>query len=382
MRRKLKIVLYSPVLYPNIWGGAIVPYKLAFELLKFADVTLITYDIKVNEGKEIIKKIDESEKFKIFRFKPLVLKLFRSPQFFSLKLLRCFYKKVSRSDVVHMFGFYHYPSLFILSLLTRILNKPLIYTPVGLHEGFEFLRRRKMIFLTKILLIPLRKSKLVVVSERDIGLLKKLGLKNGKVKIIPHGFDAIPQINCNRDENLILCVGRFDWNKGQDKLLFIMKKIVEKSPEKKLVIAGKITKMSFYKKILDLRKKLKLEKNVKIIPDVPWKKLIKLYNRAYVFVFPSSIDSYGLVNLEAMSVGLPVIATNVGGISSIVKNGKTGFLVDVEDHDKFAELILKVMKDKKIRNFLSKNAVSYVKKYSWKKYAEKLMKIYVKEMKN
>jgi glycosyltransferase involved in cell wall biosynthesis len=215
-----------------------------------------------------------------------------------------------------------------------------------------------------------------VLTKADIKCLKKFGLRPNKIEIIPHGFNPIPFKKEKKDENLVLSVGRFDWNKGQDLLLLAMRKIVEKNPNVKMIIAGKITKKKFYDRVLQLRNKFGLEKNVEIMPDVTHEELVKLYNKASVFVFPSIVDSYGLVNLEAMSVGLPVIASNVGGVSEVVKHKKTGFLIKAGDYEKIAELILRLLKNKKLREKIGKNAINHVKKFSWEKCVKKTMKVY------
>jgi glycosyltransferase involved in cell wall biosynthesis len=80
-----------------------------------------------------------------------------------------------------------------------------------------------------------------------------------------------------------------------------------------------------------------------------------------VFVLPTLSESFGIVNLEAMASGLPIVATKVGGLPDIIKSGENGFLVEPKNPEAVAEKILLVLRDDALRERISKNNKDKVK---------------------
>ena len=98
---------------------------------------------------------------------------------------------------------------------------------------------------------------------------------------------------------------------------------------------------------------------------VPHRELVGLYNRADVFVFPSVLDTFSLVILEAMACGLPVAAYDVPSPSDIVQNGITGFVGDSLEEN--------IEKSYEKLHELSDNARHYPESQSWKSIAEQFI---------
>jgi glycosyltransferase involved in cell wall biosynthesis len=97
------------------------------------------------------------------------------------------------------------------------------------------------------------------------------------------------------------------------------------------------------------------------------KELVKIYNDSFVTLCTSRLETFGLVPLESMACGIPVIATNVSGHRETVIDGKTGFLVDF-DPKEIADKILYLIDDKKIAVELGKNARKHIQKsWTWEK---------------
>ena len=97
---------------------------------------------------------------------------------------------------------------------------------------------------------------------------------------------------------------------------------------------------------------------------------------ADVVVMPSHYESFGMVALEAMACGTPVIATDVGGLSQLVRDGETGFLVPGMDLVALAESLGKVLSDKKLRERLGKQASEYAEAYAWPGIAGQVIDLY------
>ena len=125
-------------------------------------------------------------------------------------------------------------------------------------------------------------------------------------------------------------------------------------------------------------------KNIEFLGALKHEKLADYYNLADVFVLPSvtsrmGTEGQGLVLLEAMSCGTPVIGTNTGGIPAIVKNNQTGILVNERNENQLANAVIKMLSDKKLSQRLSNNGIKFVKNnYSWDIIAKKFDEIYRK----
>lgn len=120
-----------------------------------------------------------------------------------------------------------------------------------------------------------------------------------------------------------------------------------------------------------------LKDNVRLIGPVINNDLLSYYNAADIFILASSYESFGIVLLEAMSCGLPVIATDVGGMRQIVKPDYNGFLVQLNHPQSFAQTINKVLTNDTLRYDLSKNAISSVREYTWERVANLYERYYL-----
>ena len=123
---------------------------------------------------------------------------------------------------------------------------------------------------------------------------------------------------------------------------------------------------------------------MEFLGGVSQKDLADYYNLADVFVLPSvtskiGTEGLGLVLLEAMACGTPVIGTNTGGIPTIVKNNQNGLLVREKNWNELGNSIIKILSDAKLSKKLSKNGIKFVKNnYSWETVAKKFDNLYRK----
>ncbi|MCE7697681.1 MAG: glycosyltransferase family 4 protein [Methanobacterium paludis] len=227
-------------------------------------------------------------------------------------------------------------------------------------------------------------SRSVAISEGTLKNCAEIGLKNRKFEIIPFGVDTgfFKPLKVNKDKNSfqILAVGYLIERKGFEYLIRAMNNVLEKYDNVYLKIVGS---GPLEKKLKELVKDLKLKKNVEILKNVPDKDLLKLYNSSDLFVLPSVVDSQGnteglgVVLLEAMACGLPVIGSDIGGIPDIIQDGKTGLLVPEKDVDGLFKSIIILIEDEDLRKKIALSGHNMViEKFSWSKIAEKYIKIY------
>ena len=118
---------------------------------------------------------------------------------------------------------------------------------------------------------------------------------------------------------------------------------------------------------------LNLQKYVDFIGHLPQNELVRLYNRAEVFVHLAGYEGFGLTTLEAMACGCPVVTTNVGSLPEVV--GDAGILLDF-DVDKFVNTIHEVLTNEGLREEMRKKGLKRAKMFSWERTAKETMRIY------
>lgn len=199
-----------------------------------------------------------------------------------------------------------------------------------------------------------------------------------KIDIIPMGvdnsiFDVHNLSNLKEAYNakyLIFSVGRLiDW-KGMDILIMAMPEVIKKIPEVKLVIGGSGPKKEALKKLV---KDLGLEDKVILTGYLENVDMPKYYASADVFVLPSinlngQTEALGVVLLEAMASGCPVIGSNVGGVPDIIQDGVNGFLVKEKSPADMANSIVEILLNDQIRDKFKINGLKTVnERFLWQK---------------
>jgi D-inositol-3-phosphate glycosyltransferase len=107
-------------------------------------------------------------------------------------------------------------------------------------------------------------------------------------------------------------------------------------------------------------------------------KLPYYYSAAEVLVMPSHYESFGMVALEAMACGTPVIASEVGGLAYLVRDGETGFTIPSDEPDTLCEKLSWLLNDPELHARMSGQAAEYAKDYAWEKIANQIVDAYQK----
>ncbi len=176
-------------------------------------------------------------------------------------------------------------------------------------------------------------------------------------------------------KNYIFSVGTIEPRKNFKTLIKafnIFKKSFKESENYNLVIAGKTGWKS--EETFEELEKSSCRDEIIFTGEVNDDDLIQLYNQASLFVYPSIFEGFGLPALEAMSCGLPVIATNTSSIPEVYPN--SDFLLNPFDEVGMAEKINLVLTDENLKNELIKFSIENAKKFSWEKTAADTMQIY------
>ena len=225
---------------------------------------------------------------------------------------------------------------------------------------------------------------IISVSESYIYESRFLGKYRDKIIMIPNGLNLedfdIPYskeecrdlLKLDKEKNIILFVGSLHPLKGPHILLKAIPKIIKENKDILFVFVGS-GDINKYKK---LSEELRVKECIKFVGYVDRDKPL-YYKASDIFVLPSLSESFGIVNLEAMACGVPVVASKVGGIPDVVKDGWNGLLVPPGDSEALANAIIYLLENEDIRERMGKNGRERVKNYSWDKIAEETEKVYL-----
>lgn len=218
-----------------------------------------------------------------------------------------------------------------------------------------------------------------------------------KVIVIPPGVDICRFYPIPADEakeyigvppcgRMILFVGRIEPLKGLDVLLESIAHLRQQDVLGEyrfclVVIGGEYisdsdmmsTEMA---RIHSLRERYGLDDLVAFLGKRDQDTLPYYYSAAEVVVVPSFYESFGMVALEAMACGTPVVASQVGGLAYLVQDGITGYTVPVDDPQMLAERLMLVISNPELRASMGKKAVQYARGYAWEEITKKLLGVY------
>src|SRR5213596_3461676 len=212
----------------------------------------------------------------------------------------------------------------------------------------------------------------------------QLGAVNAKIRVIPNGVevsrfkrDSQPRLiptGVSENRKVILYVGRSVREKGIFTLIEAFDELRNRGKDVSLVFVGEgPMKEDLAKEILWRR----LSDRVRLAGFVDERRLVSLYNSSDAFVLPSHYEPFGMVALEAMASRVPVVVSDVGGLSEIVEDGITGVKVPSSDPHALAEGILRVLDNRELSERLKENAYQAVQeRYRWDLIAEKTLEAY------
>jgi len=316
-----------------------------------------------------------------------------------------FWMAKQKFDIVHAhFPGYMAPISSYAALLKKIgKNVPLVHTIHGIYHDPFLVNDIENPFETSIKYenmqrtFPLNPLKLpnwfahltIFEADRILALtnferreLKKYGVPLKRITVVPNGinlslYENLPSKKYFRNKfkingHIILFVGQPRRRKGPEYLIKAMPKIIKAYDDAILIFVG-------YRKNLELEilvKKMKLEKNVKFLGFLSEKDKISAYRSADVFCLPTNYEGFGIVFIEAMACGTPIVTTDTPGIKEIVVPHRNGILVPPRNSGKLAEAIIKIFDSRNLQKIFSNNNKKDVKKYDWPIVAKRVEKLY------
>ncbi len=213
-------------------------------------------------------------------------------------------------------------------------------------------------------------------------------LPEEKVDIIPNAIDSSKyQISVDRGairqrygvgwgEKMILCVGRLVPQKGVEYFIRAIPLIARRHPEAKYIIVGE----GWSRDILEAEAKATGHANkIRFTGFASDSEVINLMTSADALIVPSIYEPFGIVALEGMATGVPVVASKVGGLAEVIEHEKTGLFVYPRNIESIAWGIDKILSDPDHARWLTENAKEKLHKaYSWEAVAMKTVEVYRK----
>lgn len=177
---------------------------------------------------------------------------------------------------------------------------------------------------------------IATTAEERMQIIRYCGVSAQRVQVIPCGVDlklfvaqnkqlARKKLGLKSQQPILLFVGRLDPFKGPDLLLQAAAMMAEKAQI--VVVGGKLQDDEELAALQKLARDLKISSRVHFLGARPQQELPMLYSAADVTVVPSYHESFGLVAVESLACGTPVVASRAGGLMTIVRNNETGYLV-------------------------------------------------------
>lgn len=401
----MNILILSREYPPNVYGGAGVHVEyLTRELANLSDgehkISVLCFgDQKEESGPLTVRGINPG---------PFSIKA-RDPR--HEKLLEIFLRDlimagaVQEPDIVHCHTWYTHLAGF---LIKELMGIPLVLTTHSLepHRPWktEQLGTAYRISTWVESTAYRNADGVIAVSggmKHDVQELYRVSPE--KIEVIHNGIDAseyrykqdpntLLRYGINPDTPYVLFVGRITRQKGLQHFLEMARYL--KPGVQVVLCAGAPDTREILSEMAARVERLRAEKKEEIIwiPEmVPKQDIITLYSQAAVFVCPSVYEPFGLINLEAMACGTPVVASKVGGIPEAVKDGETGYLIPFEpvgidtpeprDPEKFARdlaiAVNRLLNSPEARTEMGRKARERVEKeFSWKVIASKTLAYY------
>lgn len=394
----MKILLVTPDYPPNCGGGGIVAYHVSTGISsKGHEIVVITGSLEDNF------KVEHKNNLKIIRvpmgavyLRHIIPSIIYSlpPRWRYIKFLKKF--PYDDYDVIHLFAI---PTHLLVDIVGIFASKKRQETKIisTIHAFPNYISRKGILPRTleiayKLYLLTIGKQ---IKTESDILTTVSYSTKKDaialkysskSIRVIPNGVEIktrsednkILKLNLKKRDIVITSIGRIVKHKGFEFAISAMKEVIEKYPNVKYVIIGKPINLSYFNYLKELTRKYHLEETVLMTGHISEAKKYQLLARSKIYLSPSLSEGFGLTLLEAMSLGIPVIATDIKGHRDIIKHLKNGVLVKPRDADAIKDAIDMLLSNQKLYKSISVRGQKESLKYSW----DNIISLYLELYKN
>lgn len=231
----------------------------------------------------------------------------------------------------------------------------------------------------------LSKADKIIVDTEYVAVQLREMHKKGMIKELPEMY-VIPQgineiyltLNSKPEDKTLLVIGSISERKGHLFTIKAFEKVCAAIPDARLIIAGVLSEKHYYDAIVNYIASSPYKDNIQLLVNLPQEELYSLYEKGQIFVLHSQEESQGIVFAEAMALGLPVVATNVGGVPYVVKNNECGLLSDYSNIEDFAKNLISMLSDKDLYSRISQYNKTEAINYKWSTISDKIIDLYKK----
>jgi D-inositol-3-phosphate glycosyltransferase len=316
---------------------------------------------------------------------------------FSENLEKYIHRKKENYDIVHS---HYWLSGLAGAYIKHKLGLPLVHT----YHTLGFMKKRALggmehrsranseRYLAQISDVIISPS----TAERE-GLVQEYGIFPAKAKVVHPGVNPrlffpvenrtiLKNMGCRKDDFILLFVGRIEPLKGLRDVIASLKILKDKNPSlfemTKLIVVGggqRDGELAANAEVLRIKRAIDrygLENNVVFLGSVDQVKLRKYYSAAHALVVPSLYESFGLVTVEALACGTPVIVSQVGQMKSIVREGKNGFSFRPDDPVSLWQCLENFIEHRNRPWSRTEIREDVIKRFSWENTAEETYRIF------
>ena len=244
----------------------------------------------------------------------------------------------------------------ILVIIPHIFGKTIYHQTNFIFASYVYLMEKpiKNIF---------KRSYFEVISDSTKKDLIKRGIKKEKIKVIECGIDRDYEHLHRIEKSLkpqITYIGRLKKYKSVQHLIRVLPQLRKKIPDIRLVIAGK---GDYENALKELAEKLQVSQLVEFNGFVSEEEKWKILRQSWVSAYPSLIEGWGIVNIEANLMKTPVVCANVAGLRDSVKNGYSGLLYEYGNLNNLCSTLCEIMENNEKMNEFSENAYNWSKNF-------------------
>jgi glycosyltransferase involved in cell wall biosynthesis len=367
---------------PLVGGGAYHVYNLARELARRGvDVKVFTLNTDNTSFLKRTKVETHFGKVQVVRVPASRISKFNYQ--IAPKLISLLSKE--SPDIIHAHGYQVFTTDAAL-IASKLKKAPLVLTLHGFPRGFDKLAHRA--YFNLIGKETLRKAKKIISVSRIVAReFKAIGVSEEKMAIIPNGIDLeeykqLPvgdlfrkRLDIKENEKIVLTIGRLERIKGFQYLIRALPSIIKEVGSTKLVMAG--PDFNYGVKLKKIAEETNVQDNVIFYGPINGKEKFEAFSAANIVAVPSLYEGFGMLLLEAMAAGKPLVATNTGAAPEIIQNGKNGILADLGDTEDLAGKIVKLLSDDQLMYLIGQESRKTVEAFGWEKVSEQIHKLYI-----
>lgn len=384
--KPLNIILYVVSHFPTIGGREVVVHYIAKWLKRLG------HNPRIVGPAGWIKKRKYKFEYPVHRWPTL-----RGMNFEQISQLNLYLDtKIWKTDIIHAHS--TYPNAYNVSQLRSLRNMPLVVTPHGrdiqVIPEINYGMRMNPDLNVKINRAVARANICTAISKDIVNSIMDAGAAREKIAYIANGVDLErfdkdygvvirAQYGLPVDALIILSVASYHIKRGYENLINVFSRVQAELNNAYLLIVGRDTEV-----LNDQINLLGLHDNVRLLGQIqpPFfcddkDMLASLYRQSDIYVNASiatGAEGLSLALLDAMGAGLPVIATNISGNKDVIIKGVNGYLVEPENRESMANLIISVLRDREKANQLGAASRKLAEQYSWEHITKQYLDLYLK----